>query len=785
MSTIEERVVQMTFRSAEFLNGVNQTIEALDRLKKNLNLEGAEQSLNKLDEAGKRFSLAGLAQGVDTVASKFTTMGIAGVTAIANIANRAVDAGISMVKSLTIDPIKAGLTDYETKINAIQTILANSSAAGTTLKDVTTALDELNHYADQTVYNFADMTKNIGYFSAAGVSLETSVTSIKGLANLAALSGASAEQASGAMYQLSQAISAGKVTLEDWNSVVNAGMGGKIFQDALVETARKHGIAVDDMIKKQGSFRLSLQDGWLTSEVLTETLTKFTGDLSLEQIKAMGYTDQEAQAILKMGQNAVASATNIRTVTQLMGTLKEEVGSAWAAVWETLIGDIDTAQSSLSAVHKVLGNIFTSPINGLNTFLAGWVELGGKQALVDAISSAFKSLSAVFNTIKGAWKEVFPPATSQDLVDLTIKFRNFVESLKPSEATLNNLHRIFVGVFSILKIGIEVVAGFLSAFVKIPQAATAGAGGVLGFLARIGDFIVRVREAVEHGTAFARFFEILGTVLSTPIKLLSMAITNVGGLGGAFQKAYDAVSPFIARIGEAFGSIADGIGTAIQNADWGKIVLILEGVLGGSVLLSIRKFFSNLGGAAGEGGGFISGIRESFESLTGALGAMQANIKADTLQKLAISIGILAASLVALSFVDVENIGAALGAITVMMVQLLGAMQVVSRVADSAGVVKMTVISGALILLSTAILVLSAAVAILSQFSWEELAKGIASIAVMLGLLVASTMLMSGNAKGVYASAAAMQVMAVAMNIMAIAVKNLSELEWEELGKGS
>ena len=81
------------------------------------------------------------------------------------------------------------------------------------------------------------MAKNIGTFTAAGVDLKTATGAIKGIANLAALSGSTADQASTAMYQLSQAIAAGSVKLMDWNSVVNAGMGGTVFQRALAQTA--------------------------------------------------------------------------------------------------------------------------------------------------------------------------------------------------------------------------------------------------------------------------------------------------------------------------------------------------------------------------------------------------------------------------------------------------------------------------------------------------------------------------------------------------------------------
>lgn len=215
------------------------------------------------------------------------------ITALANITNSAVNAGRSIVSALTIDPIKTGFQEYETQINAVQTILANTSSKGTTLDQVNNALDELNHYADMTIYNFTEMTRNIGTFTAAGVDLDTSVSAIKGIANLAAVSGSTSQQASTVMYQLSQALAAGTVKLQDWNSVVNAGMGGQVFQDALKETARVHGIAIDDMIKDEGSFRETLQKGWLTSDILTETLSKFTGDLNEEQLRTMGYSEEQ------------------------------------------------------------------------------------------------------------------------------------------------------------------------------------------------------------------------------------------------------------------------------------------------------------------------------------------------------------------------------------------------------------------------------------------------------------------------------------------------------------
>ena len=273
MSSIDERVVNMKFNNQQFEAGIKQTTQSLDSLKKGLNLDGATKGLDDLDAAGKKFSLAGMAQGIDTISSKFSAMSIAGITALVNLTNKAVDAGLTFAKSFAFQPILDGLHEFETNMNSIQTVLANTESKGTTLDDVNKALQELNTYSDKTIYNFTEMARNIGTFTAAGVDLQTSVSAIKGIANLAAVSGSSSEQASTAMYQLSQAIATGTVKLMDWNSVVNAGMGGQGFQDALKRTARVHGVAIDDMIKKDGSFRDSLQEGWLTAQILTETGT--------------------------------------------------------------------------------------------------------------------------------------------------------------------------------------------------------------------------------------------------------------------------------------------------------------------------------------------------------------------------------------------------------------------------------------------------------------------------------------------------------------------------------
>lgn len=376
---VDERVVQMQFDNAQFERGTRQTMGTLEKLKQSLQFKGVEKGFERISSASQKVDFSEMTKALESIESKFSAVNVIAVTALTNITNKAIATGERLVKALSLDPIISGFQEYETQINAVQTILANTSSKGTTLDQVNAALDELNHYADLTIYNFTEMTRNIGTFTAAGVDLDTSVAAIKGIANLAAVSGSTSQQASTAMYQLSQALASGTVKLQDWNSVVNAGMGGQVFQDALKETARVHGVAIDSMIAKEGSFRETLSKGWLTSSILTETLQKFTGDLNEETLKSIGYTDEQIKKIMEMGKTANDAATKVKTFSQLKDTLAEALQSGWTQTWQTVIGDFEEAKELFTKFSDVFSDLINKSSEARNTVLEGGLNSGWQQ----------------------------------------------------------------------------------------------------------------------------------------------------------------------------------------------------------------------------------------------------------------------------------------------------------------------------------------------------------------------------------------------------------------------
>lgn len=370
---IDERVVEMRFENGQFESNVKQSMSTIERLKSALKFNDQSKGLENVAAATKKVDMNQLASSVDKVKVSFSALQVVAATALSRITNSALTAGKNLVSALTLDPVISGFQEYETKMNAVQTIMANVSSKGKTIADVNAVLDELNHYADKTIYNFTEMTRNIGTFTAAGVDLNTAATAIQGISNLAATAGSNSTQASTAMYQLSQALAAGTVKLQDWNSVVNAGMGGEIFQEGLKQTAREMGIQVDAMIKKSGSFRESLKEGWISADVLNTTLKKFTvegAEQYCKQMEASGkYTKEMSAKVIEQARTMEDAATKIKTFTQLWDTLKESAQSGWTESWEIIIGDFEQAKESLSKLGEMLTGFVQKAADRRNAIL--------------------------------------------------------------------------------------------------------------------------------------------------------------------------------------------------------------------------------------------------------------------------------------------------------------------------------------------------------------------------------------------------------------------------------
>ena len=840
-TTVDERVVEMRFDNKQFEQNIQTSLSSLDKLKKSLNLEGAAKGLETVNDAANKCSgnMSPLSNAVETVRVRFSALEVMAITALQNITNSALAAGKNLVSAFTIDPIKTGFEEYETQINAVQTILANTSSKGTTLDQVNNALDELNHYADMTIYNFTEMTRNIGTFTAAGVDLDTSVAAIKGIANLAAVSGSNSQQASTAMYQLSQALAAGTVKLQDWNSVVNAGMGGQVFQDALKETAKVHGIAIDEMIKDEGSFRETLSKGWLTSDILTETLAKFTGDLNEDQLRTMGYTDDQIKSIMEMGKTANDAATKVKTFTQLFDTLKEAAQSGWTQSWEIIVGNFEEAKELLTEVSDTFSAVINASADARNKMLQDWKDLGGRTMMIEAVKNVFEGLVSVAKPVREAFNEIFPPMTGKQLAEITERIRDLTAKFKMGEESSKNLKNTFKGVFAVLDIvgqAFKAVAGGVGELIGLFLPA---GNGVLSLTGSFGEYLVKLDETVKKTDVF-------GKAVSTVVDIVKIAITFVKTAGEKVKEfgktagekfdfpGFELFHSFLERVhdrmaqigdgagkmksgvivafemmGEALekckflkvmealwtavkviaGGIADAVGTMmgtlaekLGNADFSGVLDVLNSIAVGGIALSISKFLKSVTEPLEGLSDILEGVTGILDGVRGCFEAYQTNLKAGTLLKIGAAIALLAGSIVAISLIDSDKLSVSLGAITVLFANLLGAMAIFNKISSDTG--KVSKACTAMIAMSVAVSILAGALKKVSDLDWGELARGLVGIAGLTTIVVASSKAMASGQKQVMKGATSLIIFGAAIKILASACRDLSKLQWDELGRG-
>ena len=538
MATIDERVVSLKMNNKQFLSAIRESASSMDKLRDSLKLDNAAAGLKRVGEIARNTTLGDLARSAVDAASNMSIMQGVGIAALGGIGAAAIDAGKSILQQM-VQPAIDGFKEYETQINAVQTILANTSQNGTTLDQVNAALDELNTYADKTIYNFTEMTNSIGTFTVAGIGLEDATTAVKGFSNMAALSGANAQQAAGATYQLAQAMSSGKVALQDWISLEHTGIGGKQFQDALIETSRIMNTGVDAAIAKQGSFRLSLQEGWLTSEVMLQTLKVMTNDLSEAQIMEMGYSEEQAAKLKMLAQKASESATQIRTFTQMIGTWQEVLGSGWAETWRIIIGDFADAQVLFTSVGNWVGDLIAEMSDARNSFLKTWAALGGRTELLRGLHNIFLALVKIIGQVVSAFRDVFSNASAQGLFDMTKAFADFTEKLIITDNFADKLQWTFTGLFSIFHILWTVIS-------EVGQVIFTVAAHIIGaFFPAVTGINSGVFQLTKMLGKVIFWFDQWFTKLDIGGKVLKLLLPPIDLLGKAIKWVVEAIHSFI------------------------------------------------------------------------------------------------------------------------------------------------------------------------------------------------------------------------------------------------
>lgn len=604
--SIDERVVEMQFDNQQFEKGISTSVKSLDKLKKSLQLDDAGRSFEKLERSAKNVRLDGLAASVDAISSKFTLMGRMSIAWMDNIAHAAVNAGKRIVNALTVDPVRSGFNEYELKMDSVKTIM---NATGESVETVSKYLEELNKYADDTIYSFSDMTSNIGKFTNNGVKLSDATMAIKGVANAAAYAGASSQQASAAMYNFSQSLSS-FLNTRDWYSIENANMATTQMKQAFIDTAvelgtlqktaegfyktidGKHEVTV-------ANFRDTLQYQWGTRDVIIKTLSK--------------YSDTTTE----LGQKAMEAATQVRTLSKMWDALKEAAQSGWGQTWEIVFGNIDEATKLFTGMSNAISEVLEKQTKTRNEVLQTWKDLGGRDSIINAVANSFNSLRAVLGEVKQAFFNIEPKSMGEKLAALSKKIETVSQNLLNwlwSENKYDNdwpilagIRRSIGGIKSVFGIVLDLFKALGSGFTKLFPKLIPSFDSLVASGAKVGDWLKNLRKSIQDGKYFENFAQSLVDMVKPLVDYMPTLWDHVktlfSGLGGVLEKykvkeklkgAFTAITNFLPKAGEAIWRFGKNAVETVHNSDaFQKIVGVFQKI-GAGIADGFGKFVDSL-----------------------------------------------------------------------------------------------------------------------------------------------------------------------------------------------
>ena len=657
-TVIDNRVVEMHFDNKDFEKNVKESMSTLDKLKNALNMDSAK-SLETLGKATNGFTMDGINTAIETSKLKFSALQVAGITAISKITGAAMDAGVKLVKSLSVDQITRGFDKYAEKTQAVQTIM---SATGETIEQITEQIDKLNWFTDETSYNLIDMTNNIAKFTSNGIALEDATKQMMGIATAAALAGANSQDASHAMTGFSKAIGAGAMKRQNWQWIQTAHMDTMAFKQSLIDAAVEMGtlqkvgdglwVTMDKNEVSLSNFEEAMKDGWITTKVMTGALEQYgnfseklhgslqkldnamstselldyledykAGTLDIKQVADdLEISSEDLKSVMEelsdeslaLGEKSFRAAQEAKTFQEAIDAVKDAVSTAWMTTFENIFGNYEEAKKLWTGVANGMWEVFAAGGEKRNQVLGIWKELGGRDSLLRGVFTMLNSILKPLQAVKAAFASLFPSSNkglANMLLKITQGFERFAEKLKPSQELLEDIYWAFSGIFTAGKLVVTIFTDIVKAIFPVTKPLGSIASITVHILGLIGKYTTVISNFIIENGVLKGVIETIGAVLQKVSDIMFAVLKVMGGglLAGvyalvtAMAKGVTTIKNF-AKNSKTLQTVI----TALQNG-LAKVVGLFTGFKKGTdgvttVVKKAKTYFGEFTGAVAESG---------------------------------------------------------------------------------------------------------------------------------------------------------------------------------------
>lgn len=553
MASVDEQVVKMRFDNSQFEQGANKSIGTLDRLKQALKMDGASKGFEDLNRSINDMRLDNIAAGVEALEKKFSALGIAGMTVIANLTNGLVNSAkqtVSTIERLTLTGGENRALNIEQARFMFKGLKMDAEGAMTAAKNAVSG----------TAYGLDEAAKAAAQFGAAGMKAGSEMeTALQAIAGVAAMTGS------------------GFTDIANIFTTVSA--NGRLMGDQLQQLSVRGLSALSTLAKSLNKSEAEVKDMVSKGKVSFEDFYKAMYDAFGKHAKAAN-----------------------KTFTGSLSNTKAALSRLSA---DMFIAYHEAARKVLLSVTAVFDNIKKSMKNFDPSF-EFFVKRVGKnlRKYIDPMGEKSKDLTRVFNALGKLLKAVafvsddFFRAIAQigkafaslsNRVGFTTQaFRDLAQSIKiaakrfkPSAEDFLALRKVF---YSFMRIGYDVARVFLA----IARSVGGAFAATQPLLSSFSDFafksLIQAKNIFNSITAtLDRFFSsvpfvnLLASGITAVLSVAQPAIATILALGEVFKQLLKIIEPIALTITQGVAEGIEQLGQQLANV-LGRVQSFVEGL---------------------------------------------------------------------------------------------------------------------------------------------------------------------------------------------------------------
>lgn len=809
MPTVDERVVKMKLDGSEFQSGASKVSSSLDSLKEKLKFKDAGKGLDDVEKKTKSLSFDAIASSVSALEKRFSTMGIVGINVINRITDSVINLSHRLTSFVSSGIVQGGITRAMNLENAhfqLQGLLKDEQQVQAVMKNVSDSVDG-------TAYSLDAAAKVASQLAASGMRAgDQMYSSLRAVAGVAAMTNSSYED----IGQIFTAI---------------AGQGRVMGNDLLQLSARGMNAAAtlgQAMGKSEAEIREMVTKGKISFNDFAKAMDNAFGEHAKKANESFsGALSNVKASLARIGAEFVSPLiVQNGPFVQLFNAIRERINDVKSEIGP--LADMFT-KTTISAVNSMTESIKKLDVKD---YVKSFINV------VEALGNVAKGIMSVLKPIKQGFQDVFPPATTQQVLNFTIKLKELTQNAKITSEQGEKLRKTVARLVSPLKWLTDALIGAAGGLSNL----FGGFKGLFNGLLNVANGIVDVADNIRKNIDFSGVFE----------SLLNTTGSALGGIGRLFAGFGNVLSTFAAAMGGVIGNVTQGMANMTEGASTAangitnifqniistipdivhtaiesvgrilndifkyipidNIIKTVQEVLKTLILTDIHGMFADTKKAAKKSLSFIEQIgnvlqnfsdievkvKKAIDAATKALNTMVRSVQANVILKIAVAVGVLAVSLKLLADIPIEQLGTSLGALAggmaVMGAFALGMVAALKRMSSSveemAQLITITKqlnkMAQSMVVFAFAIKILTESMTSLAKLDWGQVARGITALAGM--AVIVSSMIKNlvklDKADKVAQISFELVAFSTAIKIMSSALIATAKLKWDEVARG-